>query len=52
MKILLAADASAASEAAVREVAAGPWPMVLLRGFSAQLTQSYTWNAPGLKEAC
>jgi len=51
MKILLTVDSSAASQAAVREVAARPWPQNTTVVLLNVVDPTYTWNAPGLKES-
>jgi len=51
MKILLAVDSSAASQAAVREVAARLWPDGSIVRILNVVDPTYTWNAPGLKES-
>ena len=49
--ILLAVDSSAASQAAVRELAARPWPERTTVVLLSVVDPTYTWNAPGLKES-
>ena len=51
MKILLTVDSSAASQAAVREVAARPWPQNTTVVLLNVVDPTYTWTAPGLKES-
>jgi nucleotide-binding universal stress UspA family protein len=51
MNILLAVDSSPASQAAVREVAARPWPSGSMVRILSVVDPTYTWNAPGLKES-
>jgi nucleotide-binding universal stress UspA family protein len=51
MKILLAVDSSAASQAAVREVAVRLWPNGSTVRILNVVDPTYTWNAPGLKES-
>ena len=51
MKILLAVDSSAESQAAVREVATSPWPKSSMVQLLSVVDPSYTWNAPGLKRS-
>ena len=51
MNVLLAVDSSAASQAAVREVAARPWPAGSIVRILSVVDPTYAWNAPGLKES-
>ena len=51
MKVLLAVDSSAASQVAVREVAARPWPQNTTVALLNVVDPTHTWNAPGLKES-
>jgi nucleotide-binding universal stress UspA family protein len=51
MKILLAIDSTAASQVAVSEVAARPWPQGTVVEVLTVVDLSYAWNAPGLDDA-
>ena len=51
MKLLLAADPSAASDAAAREVAARPWPDGTTVLVVSVVEPSYGWSVPGLEES-